>query len=92
VHEYVIATTGCGIIRYKDTKHTDKCSNNKTKNNTETKRKNYRQILFQDAVKVTQKNVTMYSHIIQGPYNKRYKKIFRTCHESFLNIRNSATE
>jgi hypothetical protein len=28
IHKFVIA--GCGI-RHKDTKHTDKCSNNKTK-------------------------------------------------------------
>jgi len=30
IHKYVIATVGRGINR-KDTKHTDKCSNNKTK-------------------------------------------------------------
>jgi hypothetical protein len=31
-----MATVGCGIS-HKDTKHTDKCSNNKTKTETETK-------------------------------------------------------
>jgi len=30
IHKFVIATIGCGII-HKYTKHTDKCSNNKTK-------------------------------------------------------------
>jgi hypothetical protein len=30
IRKFVIAAIGCGIS-YKDTKHTDKCSNNKTK-------------------------------------------------------------
>jgi hypothetical protein len=30
IHKFVIAAIGCGII-HKYTKHTDKCSNNKTK-------------------------------------------------------------
>jgi hypothetical protein len=29
-HKFVMATIGCGIS-HKDTKHADKCSNNKTK-------------------------------------------------------------
>jgi hypothetical protein len=34
IHKFVIATVGCGISQ-KDIKHTDKCSINKNKNNTE---------------------------------------------------------
>jgi hypothetical protein len=30
IHKFVMATIGCGIS-HKNTKHTDKCSNNKTK-------------------------------------------------------------
>jgi hypothetical protein len=30
IHKFLMATIGCGI-NHKGTKHTDKCSNNKTK-------------------------------------------------------------
>jgi hypothetical protein len=50
-----MATIGCGIS-HKDTKHTDKCSNNRTKT-TQTIQQNHRQILFQNTVKITQKKV-----------------------------------
>jgi len=42
-----MATVGCGIS-HKDTKHTDKCSNNRTKMT--------KQVLFQNIVKITQQN------------------------------------
>jgi hypothetical protein len=53
----VMATIGCGIS-HNDTKHTDKCSNNKTK----TRKKQYDETIdkyffFQNTVKITQKIV-----------------------------------
>jgi hypothetical protein len=36
MHKFVMATTDCGIA-HKDTKHADKCSNNKTKKKQKTK-------------------------------------------------------
>jgi hypothetical protein len=53
-----MAAIGCGISH----KDTDKCSNNETKKNKETKQRNHRQILFQNTVKVTQKSLTKYPH------------------------------
>jgi hypothetical protein len=50
-----MAKIGCGIS-HKDTKHTDKSSNNKTKT-AQTKRRNHRQIIFQNIVKMTQTKV-----------------------------------
>jgi hypothetical protein len=44
--------TGCGIS-HKDTKHTDKCSNNKAK--IQNQNDENRHILFQNTVKITQK-------------------------------------
>jgi hypothetical protein len=49
-----MATTGCGIS-HKDTKHADKCSNNKTKK--QRKKMMKPEILFQNTVKITQKKV-----------------------------------
>jgi hypothetical protein len=58
----------------KDTKHTDKCSNSKIEKNKEKLWRNQRQILIQNTVKITQKNMK-YTHVIQGPYNKQWKKL-----------------
>jgi hypothetical protein len=55
IHKFVIATIGCGIS-HKDTKHTDKCSNNKQRQHR-TKGRNHSQILFQNTVKITQQKV-----------------------------------
>jgi hypothetical protein len=48
IPKFVIAPTGCGIS-HKDTKHTDKCSNNKTqatqKQNNDTTDKHFFKIL-----------------------------------------------
>jgi len=41
------------------------------KNNTDTVRRNYRQVLFQNTVKITQKKFDIkFTHIVQGPYHK----------------------
>jgi len=42
------------------------------KNDTDTIQRNYRQILFQNSVKITQKKFDMkYTHIVRGPYNEQ---------------------
>jgi hypothetical protein len=49
------------------------------KKNTETKWQNHRQILFFKILwmKITQKKFDIkYTHVIQGSYNKEYKKTF----------------
>jgi stalled ribosome rescue protein Dom34 len=63
-----MTTIGCEIS-HKDTKQTDKCSNNKTKpaqKGNETTDK-----YFQNIVKTAQKKFDKVHHIIQGPYNKQ---------------------
>jgi hypothetical protein len=83
IHKFVMATRGCGII-HKDIKHTDRCSNNKNKNNTEIIRRNYRQIVFQNTVKITQKKFDIYIQILYTVHatNDRQNN-FCTCYESF---------
>jgi hypothetical protein len=49
-----MATTGCGII-HEDTKHTDKCSNNKTKTTQKQYDKTTDKYFFQNTVKIIQK-------------------------------------
>jgi len=51
-HMFVTATIGCGVS-HKDTKHTDKCSNNKVKTIQKQKWQNHRQVLFKNTVKMT---------------------------------------
>jgi hypothetical protein len=51
-----MASTGCGI-NHKDTEHTDKCGNNKTKT-TQIKQQNHRQILFSKYCKDNTKCLT----------------------------------
>jgi hypothetical protein len=51
-----MATIGCGIS-HKDTKHTDKCSNNKTKT-TQKQNDEATDIPFQNTIKITQKSLT----------------------------------
>jgi NADH:ubiquinone oxidoreductase subunit len=62
-----------GWEKYKDTKHTDKCSNNKTKatqkQNDETKTNTFSKYC-EDNIKFDIK----YIHIIIGPYNKQWGK------------------
>jgi hypothetical protein len=66
-----MATTGCGISR-KDTKHTDKCSNNKTRRTQNENDEITDKYFFQNTLKITQKKFDIkYSHIIQSPYNKQ---------------------
>jgi hypothetical protein len=69
-----MATTGCGIS-HKDTKHTDKCSNNnKTKTtqkqHDETTDKYFFSKYFKDNTKKKEFDIK-FTHIIQGPYSKQ---------------------
>jgi hypothetical protein len=52
IYKFVIVTIGCEIS-YKDTKHTDKCSNNKTKT-TQKQNETVDKYFFQNLVKITQ--------------------------------------
>jgi hypothetical protein len=65
-----MATVVCGISQ-KDTKYTDKCCNNKPK----TTQKQYEETIGKYFSKYckdnTEKSLTKYTHIIQGPYNKQ---------------------
>jgi hypothetical protein len=61
-----MATIGCGIS-HKESKHTDICSNNKTK----TAQKQNEETI-QNTVKITQRKFDMkYTHIIQDPHKKQ---------------------
>jgi hypothetical protein len=77
---FSIATIGCGIS-HKDTKHTDKCSNNKTKT--------FSKYCEDNTKKKCNKVYTYYTRSIQHTVAK---KTLYTHYESFLNVRNSSTE
>jgi hypothetical protein len=62
-----MATIGCGIS-CKDTKHTDKCSNNKTKT-IQKMVKPQTNTFLKYCEDNTKKFDIKYTHIIQSPYN-----------------------
>jgi hypothetical protein len=70
-----MATVRYGIS-HKDTKHADKCSNNKTETTQKQNDETTDEYFFQNIVKITQKSDTKYTHIMKIPYNKEYRKTF----------------
>jgi len=64
-----MATVGCGIS-HKDTKHTDKCSNNKTKKNRNKTTKPQTNTFSKYCEDKTQKKFDLkYVNVMLGPYN-----------------------
>jgi hypothetical protein len=70
-----MTVTGCGIS-HKDTKHTDKYSNNKKETNWNNTMKSQANTFSEYCKDSTKTFGIMYTHIIQGPYNKQYGKTF----------------
>jgi hypothetical protein len=60
---FVIATIGCGIS-HKDTKRTDKCSNNKRQHRNKTTKT--QTDTFQNTAKITKKNQTKVTYYFKG--------------------------
>jgi hypothetical protein len=54
IHKYVMVRVGCGIS-HKDTKHRDKCSNDKTKTTQKQNDETTDKYIFKSAVKITHK-------------------------------------
>jgi hypothetical protein len=65
-----MATAGCRIS-HKGAKHTDKCSNNKTKTTQKQNAKPQTNAFSKYYEDNTKKLDIKYTHIIQGPYNKQ---------------------
>jgi hypothetical protein len=69
-----MAAIGCGIS-HKDTKHTDKCSNNRTKTAQKLLDKSTdKYFFFQNTVKITQKFDIDYIHILYKVHTVSSKK------------------
>jgi hypothetical protein len=87
-----MATLGCGVSN-KDTKHTDKCSNNNKTNQCRNNTVKPQTNIFSKYCKDNKKDFDIkYTQITQGPYNKQQGRKTFSHYESFLNVRNSSTE
>jgi hypothetical protein len=85
IHKFVMATVRYGIS-CENTKHRDKCSNNKTKQHRNKMAKPQTNTFFQNFVKITQKKFDSSIRILYKVHTtSRY-------YESFLNVRNSSAE
>jgi hypothetical protein len=70
IHKFVMATIGC-VISHKNTKHMDKCSNNKTEKQRKKMTKPQTNTFSKYCKDNTKKFDVRYTHIIQGTYNKQ---------------------
>jgi hypothetical protein len=75
-----MATKGRGIS-HGDTKHSDKCSSNETKQHRNKVTKPQTNTFSKYCNDKTKQLHIKYTHIIQGPYNKQYEKYFCTYYE-----------